>query len=102
MECDAFMFTAGKGAVLGAFASADAPNHWVGVASLGAGQCPEFAGKPHLSTESSEEPWFIFIVLLGQLLTSLMFRYERSPCRRPERAIPYQGHIARPSCPTKS
>jgi hypothetical protein len=56
MQCDAFMFTACKGAVLGPLASADDPNHWVRVTSFCAGQCQHFAGKPHLPNKSSEEP----------------------------------------------
>ncbi len=51
------MFNARKDSVLGPMASADDPNHWVEVASLGAGQCQESAEKPHLSAESSEEPF---------------------------------------------
>ena len=31
-------------------------NRWVGVDSLGAEQCQEFAGKPLAPTKSSEEP----------------------------------------------
>ena len=56
MQSDAFMFTACNGAVLGPLASADDPNQCVCVASLCAGECQEFAGKLHLSTENSEEP----------------------------------------------
>ena len=49
------MFTACNGGVLGPLGSAEDPNQCVGVASLCAGECQEFAGKLHLSTESSEE-----------------------------------------------
>ena len=65
MPCDAFMFAASKDAVLGPLASADDPNHWLGTASLCAGQCQEFAGKPHPSTESSEEPIPGFFSIFG-------------------------------------
>ena len=65
MQGDAFMFTARNGAVLGPLASADGPNPCVEVASLCAGQCQELAGKPHLSTESSEEPLYRLFGIFG-------------------------------------
>jgi hypothetical protein len=56
MKCDVFMFTAYKSVVLGPLPSAGDPNRWVGVASLGAGKCQEFAGKPLSPTEGGAEP----------------------------------------------
>ena len=56
MQCDVFTFTAYKSVVLGPRVSTGEPNRWEGLASLGAGPCQEFAGKPLAPTEGREEP----------------------------------------------